>query len=141
MSLWSCPVLKYCLTYRFSTPPAASFNQDKYPHLCGLELTENVECEEIDILIGQDFADALIPLEVRKGFIRNSWPVFCLALVAAPRPVQGRLSSYSCHMPFVDILIVILSHQLKPFHINQIAVMKIGLPWEIRASSKESQGI
>ena len=50
-----------------STPPADLFSQHEYPHPHGLKLAANVDCGEIDNLVGQNFADALIPLEVYKG--------------------------------------------------------------------------
>ena len=33
----------------------------------GLNLSANVECQDVDILIGQDFPDALLPLDIHKG--------------------------------------------------------------------------
>ena len=46
---------------------SASLDQGRFPHMQGLDLSANVECQDIDILIGQDFADALLPLDIRKG--------------------------------------------------------------------------
>ena len=40
---------------------------DDFPHLKGIDLSANMECTRVDLLIGQDFADMLIPLESRKG--------------------------------------------------------------------------
>ena len=49
--------------------PVTSSNLDQhlYPHLKGLDLTANINCREVDILIGQDFADVLFPLDTRVG--------------------------------------------------------------------------
>ena len=46
---------------------SASLDQNMYPHLQDLDVSANIECYEVDILIGQDFADAFFPLETRKG--------------------------------------------------------------------------
>ena len=43
-----------------------------YPHLQGIDLSANLNCTRVDLLIGQDYAEALIPLAVRKG--RNNEP-------------------------------------------------------------------
>ena len=39
-------------------------DKDKYPHLRGIDVTTSVD---VDILIGQDNAEALVPLDVRRG--------------------------------------------------------------------------
>ena len=46
---------------------AANIDVSSYSHLSGLDLSHNIGCDEVDILIGQDFADALFPLETRSG--------------------------------------------------------------------------
>lgn len=38
-----------------------------FPHLEDLDLSANMNCSRVDLLIGQDFADILIPLDSRKG--------------------------------------------------------------------------
>ena len=50
-----------------SSPPASTFNQEDHPHLKDLKITPNIDGKGVDILIGQDFADVLIPLDVCKG--------------------------------------------------------------------------
>ena len=40
---------------------STSLDQGMFPHMQGLDLSANVECQDGDILIGQDFADALQP--------------------------------------------------------------------------------
>ena len=44
-----------------------TINKSQYPHLQGIELSADTNLNEVDLLIGQDCADALIPLSVRKG--------------------------------------------------------------------------
>lgn len=39
----------------------------QYQHLRDLDVSGNIDCACVDILIGQDNAEALVPLEVRKG--------------------------------------------------------------------------
>lgn len=43
-----------------------------YPHLQGIDLSANLHCTHVDLLIGQDCAEALVPLAVKKG--RNDEP-------------------------------------------------------------------
>ena len=43
----------------------SSFDKDKYPHLNGLPIVQNVS--KVNVLIGQDNSEALIPLEVKRG--------------------------------------------------------------------------
>ena len=50
-----------------TAPPTDVFNQRNYPHLDGLDITTDFRESGIDLLIGQDNADCLIPFEVRKG--------------------------------------------------------------------------
>ncbi len=45
--------------------PSCDMNVRMYPHLADLSIVPS--CKHADILIGQDFAEALIPLEVRQG--------------------------------------------------------------------------
>ena len=45
--------------------PSCDMNVRMYPHLADLSIVPS--CQHADILIGQDFAEALIPLEVRQG--------------------------------------------------------------------------
>ena len=44
-------------------------------YLNGLDLSANVDCHGVDLLIGQDFADALIPLDVRKGALSQPYVI------------------------------------------------------------------
>ena len=44
-----------------------SFHVDTYSHLCDLPLAEMKSDGDVNVLIGQDCAEALIPLEIRKG--------------------------------------------------------------------------
>jgi hypothetical protein len=45
----------------------APLDPSMYAHLSDIELTSLDRVQEVDLLIGQDFSEALIPLEVRKG--------------------------------------------------------------------------
>lgn len=49
--------------------PVTSGNIDlsQYPHLQGIDISANIDCKEVQLLIGQDCADAMIPLAVRRG--------------------------------------------------------------------------
>ena len=44
-----------------------SFHVDTYSHLCDLPLAQMKSDGDVNVLIGQDCAEALIPLEIRKG--------------------------------------------------------------------------
>ena len=45
---------------------SALSDQSMSPHMQCLDLSANVECQDVDKLIGQDFADALLSLDIRK---------------------------------------------------------------------------
>ena len=47
--------------------PSGHISIEKYPHLQGIDLSANIDCRRVDLLIGQDNADFLIPLEIRRG--------------------------------------------------------------------------
>ena len=42
-------------------------NLNDFQYLQGIDLSANLNCTHVDLLIGQDCADALVPLAVRKG--------------------------------------------------------------------------
>eukprot|EP00914_Ancora_sagittata_P001331 GHVO01003529.1.p1 GENE.GHVO01003529.1~~GHVO01003529.1.p1 ORF type:complete len:127 (-),score=0.17 GHVO01003529.1:176-556(-) len=42
-------------------------NKANFPHLQGIDLTANINCNDLDLLIGQDFSEFLLPLETRTG--------------------------------------------------------------------------
>ena len=44
-----------------------NLNAHDYEHLRGIDYSASVNCRSVDLLIGQDNADLLIPLEVRTG--------------------------------------------------------------------------
>ena len=46
---------------------APRIDVSEYPHLADIDLSANLDCDRVDLLIGQDCADALIPLAVKKG--------------------------------------------------------------------------
>lgn len=45
----------------------ARLDVSKYPHLSEIDMSANIGCHHVDLLIGQDCADALIPLAVKQG--------------------------------------------------------------------------
>ena len=47
------------------TCPAKDVSE--YPHLQDRLLVENYTCREAEVLLGQDCADALVPLVIRRG--------------------------------------------------------------------------
>ena len=48
-----------------------SFRVSDFPHLQGLDLSANMNCHEVDILIGQDHADALFPISAKRGGVNG----------------------------------------------------------------------
>ena len=46
---------------------SANLNTADYEHLAGLDLSANINCHKVDLLIGQNYSEALLPLEVRSG--------------------------------------------------------------------------
>ena len=81
--------LKLCNVYVVDDIPAKStpVNARKFPHLEGLPLAKAKH--EVDILIGQDNAEALIPLDVRRGQIHEPFAVRTLFGWSINGPASG----------------------------------------------------
>ena len=96
-----------------------TIDPNEYSHLRGIDLSACINCQEVDILIGQDFSDALIPLEVRSGLpgqphavrYKFGWTVsgtipdtdvsnvvICNLLSACPIDVKSNLSAPAADM-------------------------------------------
>ena len=46
---------------------SALLDQGMFPHMTDLDLSANIEYYDVYILIGQDFVDAPLPLDICKG--------------------------------------------------------------------------
>ena len=42
-------------------------NVNDFPHLQGIDLSANLNCDKVELLLGQDCVHALVPLEVKRG--------------------------------------------------------------------------
>ena len=72
-----------------------SVDANEYPYLADMPLVKSDQI--VDILVGQDYAEALLPLEVRRGDKRDDpFAVKTFARLVTYSQFQSSITHYQC---------------------------------------------